>query len=95
METKQEYREKTKSKLAELNRKIWIVKEKADQMDEESQVEYNDLFQTLHSKFELVQHNLQELEGASENAWQDFKAKIDGALSDLNNSVGNVLSRLG
>ena len=95
METREEYQKRTEAKLEELEPKIWMVKQKADEMRGETRAEYNELFQVLHSKLEQVGENLKELDEASEETWQHFKAKVDGALSDLNNSVGNVLSRMG
>jgi archaellum component FlaC len=95
METREEYEKRTEAKLDELEPKIWMVKQKADEMSDEPQSEYNRLFQVLHSKLEQVAENLQELEEANEETWQDLRAKVDGALSDLNNSVGNVLARMG
>jgi hypothetical protein len=95
MDTRKEYRERTATKLQELELKVWLVKQKADQMKNEARIEYEELFQVLYSKLEHVQEHLQELDEASDETWQDFRAKVDGALSDLNNSVGNVLSRTG
>ena len=95
MKSREEYRKRTEAKLQELEPKIWAVKQKADEMRTEAKAEYNELFQVLHAKLERVGANLQELEDASEETWQDFKARVDGALSDLNNSVGNVLARMG
>jgi broad specificity phosphatase PhoE len=71
------------------------VKQKAEEMENETKAEYDELFQVLHAKLEQVGESLSELEEASDETWQDFTARVDGALSDLNNSVGNVLSRMG
>lgn len=95
MEAREEYLEQTTAKLEELRPKVWMVKQKAEEMENETRAEYNELFQVLHAKLKGVGENLRELEGASEETWQDLKARVDGALSDLNNSVGNVLSRMG
>ena len=95
METREEYQERTEAKLEELRPKIWMVKQKAEKMENETKAEYYELFQVLHAKLEQVGESLSELEEASEETWQDFRARVDGALSDLNSSVGNVLSRMG
>ena len=95
VETREEYTIRTRLKLEELEPKIWLVKQKADEMRNETRAEYNELFRVLHSKLEQVGDNLKELEKASEETWQDFRGRVDGALADLNNSVGNVLSRMG
>lgn len=95
METREEYQIRIALKLEELEPKIWMVKQKADEMRNETKAEYNELFRVLHSKLEQVGDNLKELEEASEETWQDFRGRVDGALADLNNSVGNVLSRMG
>jgi uncharacterized protein YicC (UPF0701 family) len=94
-ETREEYRERTEAKLDELRPKIWAVRKKADQLTKEAKAEYNELFRVLHFKLQQVEENLEELEGAGEETGQDFKARVDGALSDLNNSVGNVLTHMG
>jgi broad specificity phosphatase PhoE len=95
VETREEYQIRIALKLEELEPKIWMVKQKADEMRNETKAEYNELFRVLHSKLEQVGDNLKELEEASEETWQDFRGRVDGALADLNNSVGNVLSRMG
>lgn len=95
METREEFRQRTAIKLEELKLKVWLVKQRADQMKNAAKAEYQELFQVLYSKVEQVQEHLQELDEASDETWPDLRAKVDGALSDLNNSVGNVLSRLG
>jgi hypothetical protein len=82
-------------KLRELEPKIWSLKQKAEEMRDEAKAEHYELFRVLQAKLEQVQESLNELEEASEETWQDLTARIDGALSDLNNSVGNVLSRIG
>jgi hypothetical protein len=95
VETREEYQERTEAKLEELRPKVWLVKQKAEEMSNDTRAEYEELFQVLHSKLEQVGESLDELEEASEETWQDFRARVDGALSDLNNSVGNVLARMG
>ena len=95
METREEYRARAEAKLEEFGPNVWMVKQKAEEMKNETKAEYNELFQVLHAKLEEVGKHLRDLEEASEETWQDFQARVDGALSDLNNSVGNVLSRMG
>jgi ElaB/YqjD/DUF883 family membrane-anchored ribosome-binding protein len=95
METREEFQEQAEGKLEELKPKVWMVKQKADDMKNETRIEYNELFQILNAKLEQVGECLKELEEASDETWQNLRAKVDGALSDLNNSVGNVISRLG
>jgi hypothetical protein len=94
LETKKEYREKVKVKLAELEPKVWMVKHRAEEIEGETRVEYNELFRVLHTKLEHIQQSMEELEAAGDEAWQDLRVRVDGALSDLNNSVGNVLARM-
>jgi uncharacterized protein YicC (UPF0701 family) len=95
LETKEEYRASREATLEELRPQVWMVKQKVEEMENETRAEYNELFQALHAKLEGVEENLREIEGASEETWQHLKARADGALSDLINSVGNVLSRMG
>ena len=95
METREEYQERAEAKLEELRRKIWMLGQKAEQMRNESEAEYEAPFQALHSRLEQVGASIDELEEANDEIWQELKGRVDGALSDLNNSVGNVLSRVG
>ena len=95
MEAREEYLEQATAKLEELRPKVWMVKHRAEEMENETRVEYDELLQVLHAKLEKVGENLRKLEDASDETWQHFRARVDGALSDLDNSVGNVLSRMG
>ena len=95
METRQEYQKRIEVKLTELEPKIWIVKQRAEEVTGEARIEYTELFRVLYAKLEQIRAKLEELAEASEDTWQDLQAKVDGALSDLNNSVGNILSRIG
>ena len=81
--------------MEELRLKVWMVKQKSDEMRNEAKAEYEELFQVLHAKSEEAAEYLKELQEANEETWQVVRARLDGALSDLNNSVGNVLSRMG
>jgi hypothetical protein len=92
-ESKREYKERIEAKLEELEPKIWQVKQKAAEMQNQHKDEYQRVFRVLNTKFEVVVSYLSELESAGGETWKNFKAKVDGALSDLNNSVGNILSR--
>jgi archaellum component FlaC len=95
MQTREEYQAQAAAKLEELRINVWMVKQKADEMTDETKAEYHLLFQALNEKSEEVGERLRELEEASDETWRDVKAKVDGAMSDLNNSVGNALSRMG
>jgi hypothetical protein len=95
VQTREEYRIRAAAKLEELRLKVWMVKQKADEMRDEAQAEHYELFQMLHEKSEEAEKHLVELEKANEERERVLQARLDGALSDLNNSVGNILSRMG
>jgi type I restriction-modification system DNA methylase subunit len=94
VENREEYRKRTESKIDDLERKVWAVKQRADEATGAAKIEYEELFDVLHAKLEQVREEVEGLDTATEETWQDVAAKIDGTLSDLNSSVGNVLSRL-
>jgi hypothetical protein len=94
MESRDEYQEQAAAKLEELRLKVWMVKQRADEMRDEAKAEYNELFQVLLAKSEEAEAYLEELEEANEERWRALRARLDGVLSDLNNSVGNILSRM-
>jgi hypothetical protein len=93
-ETRSAYCEQIRDKLAELEPKVGRVKTRADEADPERCEEFNELFEILRNKMERVEGLLKELEGASEDEWRALKSQLDGALADLNNSLGNVMSRI-
>ena len=95
METREEYRQRAEAKIEELRPKVWIVKQRAEEMTGETRAEYDAVFEALHAKLKKTEESLQELDEVDDETWQDVKARLDGCLSDLNNSLGNVLSRLG
>jgi len=95
LETREEYQDRIELKLTELEHKIWIVKQRAEEVTGETRLEYAELFRVLYAKLEQIREKLEELAEEGEDTWQHLQARVDGALSDLNNSVGNVLSRMG
>lgn len=95
MNTREDYQQQIETKLEELSSKVWMVKQKADETRDETKVEYTEFFKKLHLKLENVEEYYKELKEASEDTWQNYRAKVDGAMSDLNNSIGNILSRIG
>jgi multidrug resistance efflux pump len=94
METREEYYRRTRSRLEELRAQVRIVETRADEAAAEVRDEYQEQREALLVKYETVERKLQELKDASDETWEDVRAKVDGALSDLNNSVGNVLSHM-
>jgi predicted nucleotide-binding protein (sugar kinase/HSP70/actin superfamily) len=92
--SKGEYSKLVRAKIEELEPHIWMVKDRADGTAAEVKEEYYQQFTALSSKLELVKEHLQELEEAGEEDWEGVRAKLDGALSDLNKSIGNVLARM-
>jgi predicted nucleotide-binding protein (sugar kinase/HSP70/actin superfamily) len=91
---KSEYSRMVRSQIEELQPQVWMVKDRADGTDAEFREELYRQFTALNAKLELVREHLQEVEDASEEDWGDSRAKLDGALSDLNRSIGNVLARM-
>ncbi len=95
MGEKEEYCEATRSKLDELEAQIGIVKDKAEKAKAETREEYHEQFQLLRSKHQEVLDRLQELEETEDESWRDHQPAVDGALSELQHSLANILFRMG
>jgi archaellum component FlaC len=94
METKEEFSEKIHAELDELRAEIGRVQNRAEEAEGETQDRLHDQISMLLTKYERVEQAVEELEDSEGEAWQDRKARVEGALSDLNQSCRNVLSSL-
>jgi broad specificity phosphatase PhoE len=94
METREEFSQKIHAELDELRAEIGRAQNRAEQAEGETQDRLQDQISMLLTKYERVGQAVQELEDAEGESWQDVKARVEGALSDLNKSCRNVLSSL-
>lgn len=82
-----------KIRLKELDAQIEGLLPKADKATAEAKSEYKERLGALRTKRETARATLEELEAASEEAWEDLKAGVDVALGELKNAVASAVSR--
>jgi uncharacterized protein YukE len=92
---KEEYCANLRAKLEELEEQIAIVKSKAESAKGETKEEYNNEYELLRSKHEELEQSLHELEKVDDESWRNHQPRLEGALSELQHSVTNILFRMG
>ena len=87
MELKDAYQDKMNARLREWQAKIDALKARADQAEAEQKIKYNEEIETLRTKQQKVQQKLEELRSAGEGAWEEVKAGVEVAWTDLEDAV--------
>jgi len=93
MNTKNEFVSKIHSKLDRCNNEIDALVAKADQTEEKVKTELRPHIEALHSKREEAHKKLQEVEQASESAWEDMKMGIETAVGNIGEAINLAKSR--
>jgi len=87
MELKDAYQDKMNARLREWQAKIDALKARADQAEAEQKINYYEEIETLRTKQQKVQQKLEELRSAGEGAWEEVKAGVEVAWTDLEDAV--------
>jgi hypothetical protein len=90
MDERQAYREKTEAQLKELGARIQVWEAKAEQAKADAKLEYGRTMKDLLAQQNKIAGQLEQVQGASEKAWEELKAGIDSALKDLQKSVAEA-----
>ena len=93
MKEKMTYQEQLKKKLRDLSDSLAELTFKAEQLQDNATLEFEEQIESLRDKQQKVREKLQELEEASDEAWEDIKDGIDHAWSDLKRSLDSAWSR--
>lgn len=93
MNSKKAYKQKIQSQLDEWNAEIDKLKAKANSASADAQLEYNKQIKEIHQRQEMAEQKLNELEKASEGAWQEIKTGMNEAMDALENSIKSAASR--
>jgi len=93
MDRREAYKEKTEAQLRELEAEIQKLDANVDRLQAEAKLEASRQLETTRAKYDEVQAQLQELKGASEDAWEDVRVGIDGALTELKTSIKLAASK--
>ena len=93
MKEKMTYQEQLKKKFRDLSDSLAELTFKAEQLQDNATLEFEEQIESLRDKQQKVREKLQELEEASDEAWEDIKDGIDHAWSDLKRSLDSAWSR--
>ncbi len=87
------YVQEMKAKLDEWNTQIDRLSAKADAAQADTKLEYNKQVEALKKQREEALQRLNELQSASEGAWEDMRAGMDAAWDKMTSALKNAASR--
>jgi len=90
---KDQYIQKLHAKLDEWNAEIDKLKAKADQVETESRMEYQNQIKNLQEKRGKAEKKITELQNAGEGAWEDLKAGAQLAWDAMEDALKSARSR--
>ena len=90
MSLRETYEKKMQAQLHELKAEIDELREKANQMETNLQLEYYTRIDELHLNLEIANQRFQLLKQSSDEKWHEFKTEFEiiwGSLRELIRSV--------
>jgi hypothetical protein len=93
MDKRKAYQEKLDAQLQEWNAQIDLLRAKADKAGAEAKIEYYKMIESLQRKQDGIRTKLQELKGASDEAWEDLKSGAEKAWAEVKAAFDVASSR--
>jgi flagellar biosynthesis chaperone FliJ len=93
MSDKELYRQKRQAQLDEWLAEVDKLKAKASGVSANTQLEMNRKIKTLESKIDEGKAKLSQLAGASDDAWESLKDRVESAWDTLRSAVGDAASK--
>jgi len=87
MKSREEYINKLATQLKEWSAKVDELESKAHVVKADVKIEYEKQIRQIKDKRDTAMQKLQELKGASTDAWDTLKAGAETAWTDLKNAV--------
>ena len=87
------FAQKMKAKLDEWNAEIDRLSAKADAAQADTKLEYNKQVEALKKQREDALQRLNELQSASEGAWEDMRAGVDASWDKMTDALKSAASR--
>jgi hypothetical protein len=87
------YEEKLDAELKEWNAEIELLKAKAANVTAGMKIDYNETINVLQHKQTEVRKRLQELQAASDAAWEDLKIGLEKAWFEVRTAYQDAMSR--
>jgi len=93
MSAKQAYEKKLEARLDEWKAEIEKLKAKAAGAEADAQLQYEKEIDNLQKRQAEARQKLEELRKAGDDAWEDMKAGIENAWSELQDAMGKATAR--
>ena len=87
------YVEKCKAQLDQLNAKVDLLQANAKEAGADARIKYEQELDQIREKREATRSKLDELQSASEDAWQDVKAGFERSWNAFSESVKRAVQR--
>lgn len=91
--TRDEYVRKLHSRLDQWNGEITALAERAERIEKSALAEFGVRMEDLRNRRDAAKAQLQQLEQASEGAWQDLRAGLDQAWDAVAQALEAARSR--
>lgn len=91
--TRDEYVRKMHAKLDQWNNEIESLVARKDQIEESARAEFGTRLEDLRSRRDAARKQLDQMQQASESAWQDMKAGLELAWDAIAQAVESARSR--
>jgi chromosome segregation ATPase len=92
MSKKDEYVEKLKTKLDELNTDLDELEEKLHKTSVGARITYEEQMRSFRQKRDEIQRKLMDIHGAGEDGWEELKQGTENAWSVLKESISKAKS---
>lgn len=83
----EEYQIAMRQQVAQLNRQIELLDERAEDLGEDSREAYDEAIQAVKEQRNELELALVELEVSTRAAWQEIRVGLDGSWEDLQDSL--------
>lgn len=83
MSLRKTYEAKMQAQLAELKAEIGELKQKADQVETNLQLEYYTLIDELHVKLDTAEQKFELLKQTKDENWEEFKVELELSWNSL------------
>lgn len=87
------YQEKAEARLREWKADIDKLMARADQAKAQGKIEYYKRAETFNAKYQAALRKSEELKGAANYKWVEFKAVVEAAATELKDALNNGLGK--
>lgn len=87
------YAQKLKAKLDEWNGELNKLSAKASSAEADAKLKYQEVIDDLKKQRDEAQEQLDKLQSASEDAWQDMKEDLESAWGQIGKAFNDAVDR--